>query len=79
MKKKDGGVQFCVDYRKLNDVTRKDSYTLPCIDESIEALSGAKWFSTLDVKSGYWQVELHAKDKEKTCHAFWTGQCTSYL
>ena len=66
MKKKNGGIRFCVDYRKLNDVTIKDSYPLPHIDDSIKALSGAKWFSTLDLKSGYWLVELDAKDKEKT-------------
>ena len=64
--KKSGGWRFCVDYRKLNDVTCKDSYPLPCIDESIEALSGAKLLSTLDLKSGYWQVELDSRDKEKT-------------
>ena len=73
VKKKDGGVRFCVDYRKLNDVTHKDSYPLPRIDDSVEALSGAKWFSTLDLKSGYWQVELDEKDKEKTAFSIGTG------
>ncbi|XP_063215566.1 retrovirus-related Pol polyprotein from transposon 412 isoform X1 [Bacillus rossius redtenbacheri] len=69
--KKDGQLRFCVDYRKLNDVTKKDSYPLPRIDDTLDTLSGTRWFSTLDLKSGYWQVELHPEDKEKT--AFSTG------
>ena len=73
VKKKDGGIRFCVDYRKLNDVTIKDSYPLPRIDDSVEALSGAKWFSTLDLKSGYWQVELDPKDKDKTAFSIGRG------
>ncbi|GFY13441.1 retrovirus-related Pol polyprotein from transposon 412 [Trichonephila clavipes] len=60
--------QIFMDYRRLNDVTKKDSYPLPRIDDT---LTGNTWFSTLDHKSGYWQVELHSDDEEKT--AFTTG------
>ena len=70
-KKKNGSWRFCVDYRKLNDVTRKDSYPLPRIDDTLDRLAGMQWFSTLDLKSGYWQVEMEPQDKEKT--AFTTG------
>jgi hypothetical protein len=52
-------------YKKLNDVTRKDCLPLPRIDNTLNMLAAAKWFSTLDLKSGYWQVDLHL-DKEKT-------------
>ena len=66
VKKKDGSTKFCVDYRRLNSMTRKDSYSLPQINNTLEALSGATWFSTLDLKSGCWQVEVHPSDREKT-------------
>jgi hypothetical protein len=65
-------LRFCLDYRKLNDVTKKDCFPLPRIDDTIYTLAGANWFSTLDLKSGYWQVDIHPDDKEKT--AFSTGQ-----
>ena len=66
VQKKDGSIRFCIDYRKVNEITRKDSYPLPRIDDSLDALNGSKWFSTLDLSSGYWQVEMHPSDAEKT-------------
>ena len=64
--KKDGTTRFCIDYRRLNDVTRKDAFPLPRIDESLDTLSGAKYFCTLDLASGYWQVGMLEEDKAKT-------------
>ena len=64
--KKDGSKRFCVDYRILNKNTVKDSYPLPRIDESIDALNGAKYFCTLDLASGYWQVPLDDDAKPKS-------------
>jgi hypothetical protein len=71
VRKKNGELRLCVDYRKLNEVTRKD-FPLPRIDDTLDTLAGAKWYSNLDVKSGYWQVDVHPDDKEKT--AFSSGQ-----
>ena len=64
--KKDGSIRFCIDYRRLNAVTVKDAYPLPRIDDSLDALSGSKWFSTLDLVSGYWQAEIVESDRPKT-------------
>ena len=66
VRKKDGGLRWCIDYRRLNEVTEKDAYPLPKIEECLDTLSGAKWFSTLDLQSGYWQVEMDPLDKVKT-------------
>src|SRR6185295_3801042 len=66
VKKKNRKLRFCVDYRKLNSITKKDAYPLPRIDEMLNTLKGSKWFSTLDLASGYWQVAMHPTDREKT-------------
>ena len=66
VRKKDGSTRFCVNYRKLNDVTRKDAYPLPRIDTTLDTLHGSRLFSMLDVCSGYWQVEVAEEDRPKT-------------
>ena len=72
VKKKDGTSRFCVDYRRINAVTRKDAYPLPRVDDILETLAGSQLFSTLDLASGYWQVEVKPEDREKT--AFITSE-----
>ena len=64
--KKDGSMRFSVDYRKVNSITRKDAYPLPRVDDTLDTLAGSQWFSTLDLLSGYWQVEVHPEDPQKT-------------
>lgn len=66
MRKKDGGLRLCVDYRLLNSKTRKDAFPLPRIEESLDALSGARWFSTLNLASGYNEVPVAEPDRPKT-------------
>ena len=66
VRKKDGSQRLCIDYRGLNAVTVKDAYPVPRIDETLDALEGAKWFSTLDLASGYWQVALDEDAQQKS-------------
>ena len=84
---KDKSYRFCLDYRQLNRVSQKDVYPLPKIDASLDALAGSSWFSTLDLRSGYYQVPLNPKDAHKTAFVarsgYWqwrvlpTGLCNS--
>ena len=63
--KKDGSTRFSIDYRKVNEVTRKDAYPIPRVDDTLDTLAGSIWFSILDLKSGYWQVEVAEEHREK--------------
>jgi len=72
VRKKDGSRRFCIDYRRLNDVTKKVCFPFPMIDYTVATMARSQLFPTVDLKSGYWQVALHPEDKEKT--AFSTGQ-----
>ncbi|KAL5517224.1 hypothetical protein EMCRGX_G002728 [Ephydatia muelleri] len=66
VKKKDGSTIFCVDFRQLIAVTKKNAQPLPRIDETLDVLGSARWFYCLDLTSGYWQVEVAPEDREKT-------------
>ena len=64
--KKDGLLRFCVDYHKINAITRKDAYPLPRVDDTLDTMASCKWFTTLHLLRSYWQVEVDEKDREKT-------------
>lgn len=66
MRKKDGTTRLCVDYRRLNSLTQPGVYPLPRLDDSLDRLHGARFFSTLHLLSGYMQVGLIENDVEKT-------------
>ena len=66
VKKKDGGLHFCIDFRCLNTHTKKDSYPLPQIQEVLESLVGTSHFSCLDLKSGFWQIKMDEASKQYT-------------
>ena len=72
-KKKDGGIRFCVYYHQLNRVTKLDVFPLPRIDDTLDLLSGAKYFTTLDLASGYWQVCMDQVSQEKTAFITYSG------
>jgi len=65
-KKKDGTLRCCIDYRRINVITRKDAYPLPKTDQCLDALSSSSWYSTFDLRSGFYQVNLAPEDRDKT-------------
>src|SRR5260221_5359717 len=66
VRRKDGNFRFCIDYRQLNRLTYQDVYPLPRIEACLDTLDGARWFTTLDLRSGYWQVSQDPRDADKT-------------
>ena len=76
VRKKDGGLRFCIDFRWLNSWTKKDAYPLPRMQETMESMVGARFFSTMDLKSGFWQVKM-AKDSQQYT-AFTVGSMGVY-
>ena len=66
VKKKDDTYRFCIDYRRLNDVTKKDAFPVPDVKDALDSLRGAKYFATIDLLSGYWQLEMTDRAKESS-------------
>ena len=66
VRKKDNSLRFCIDYRQLNSVTVQDSYPIPLIDNCLNALQGSSWFSTLDLRAGYYNIPIAESDRDKT-------------
>lgn len=66
IRKRDGSVRWCIDYRALNEVTVKDTFPLPLIEDCLDTLAGNTWFSKLDANSAYWQVLVSPNDRKKT-------------
>ena len=76
VQKRDGSLRFCIDLRKLNGCTIRDTYSLLRIDESLDCLNGEQWFSSEDLKSGYWIFEFEEESKSLT--AFSVGTLRFY-
>ena len=73
VRKRDGTLRFCVDYRVLNSVTKPDVFPLPRINDLLDQLGKSKYYTTLDLVSGYWQIRVHANSQEKTAFATHQG------
>ena len=76
MRKKDGSLRFCIDFRRLNARTKKDTYPLPCMQETMEGMVGTRHFSCMDLKSGFWQVQMDEESRLYT--AFTVGSMGVY-
>lgn len=74
VRKRDGDFRMCIDYRKLNAITTRDAQPLPRVDDILESLDGACYFTCLDLASGYWQVKVAEKDRAKTAFVTPQGQ-----
>ena len=77
--KKDGSTRFCVNFRRLNEATKKDAYLLPRIEDNLDTLQGAKYYSTLDLIYGFWQVEMAPEDRDKTAFTVGGGGLYRFL
>ena len=73
MEKKDGNKRFCVDYRRLNSVTKMDVFPLPRVDGTLDSLAQSQYFTSLDLATGFWQVQMDASSQEKTVFATYSG------
>ena len=74
VRKRDGSHRLCVDYRSLNAVTKRDNFPLPRIDDLLDVLGQSKYFSTIDLASGFWQIQLHPNSQEKNHRAFMSSE-----
>ena len=66
VRKKDGSLRFCIDFFRLNAQTKKDAYPLPCMQETMESMVGTRHFSCMDLKSGFWQVQMDEESRQYT-------------
>ena len=73
VRKKNGDLRFCVDYRKLNQITVNDSHPLPLISDLLDSVKDAKYFSLLNLRSDYWQIPVAQEDRAKTAFATQNG------
>ena len=72
--KPDGSWRFCVDYRRLNAISKDDKYPIPRIDDCLDRLGKAKYFFKFDLRTGYWQMQVHPEDRHKTAFQTQHGQ-----
>jgi len=91
VKKRDETYRFCIDYRRVNDVTKKDAHSLPDIKDALDSLKGARYYATVDLLNGYWQLPMTERAKERSAFlysertfsiyedAFWLSERTFYL